>query len=179
MTLAHAPFVGVEGFYGGLLHPLLVPAHAMAILALGLLISRHASRQRNALSLVFAVGLAAGLAAIAAGSGPTPAGDVVIGAAGLCGLLVALARPWPPVIGGCLAAAAGAAIGLDSPPEVISLRTATVMLIGTGLGGVIFLALIVEGASALTRDWQRIGMRVVGSWIAASAILVLALRFAS
>ena len=34
MTLAHAPFVGVEGFYGGLLHPLLVPAHAMALLAL-------------------------------------------------------------------------------------------------------------------------------------------------
>jgi hypothetical protein len=25
--------------------------------------------------------------------------------------------------------------------------------------------------------WQRIGLRIVGSWIAASAILVLALRF--
>ena len=29
-----------------------------------------------------------------------------------------------------------------------------------------------------TRPWQRIGVRIVGSWIAASAILVLALRLA-
>jgi hypothetical protein len=28
------------------------------------------------------------------------------------------------------------------------------------------------------RDWQRIGVRIAGSWIAASAILVLALRLA-
>ena len=28
------------------------------------------------------------------------------------------------------------------------------------------------------RSWQRIGVRIVGSWIAASAILVLALRLA-
>ena len=33
-----------------------------------------------------------------------------------------------------------------------------------------------ELASRLTRDWQRIGARILGSWIAASAILVLALR---
>jgi len=178
MTLAHAPLVGVEGFYGGLLHPLLVPGHAMAILALGLLISSHAAKTRNLLSLVFTVGLVAGLAAIAWGTGPTPAGEILVGAAGLCGLVVALARPLPLAIAGGLAAATGLAIGLDSPPEVISVRIATVMLIGTGFGGVILLTLIVEGTAALKRDWQRIGMRIVGSWTAASAILVLALRFA-
>jgi len=31
-------------------------------------------------------------------------------------------------------------------------------------------------ATGADRPWQRIGLRVVGSWIAASAILVLALR---
>jgi hypothetical protein len=31
-------------------------------------------------------------------------------------------------------------------------------------------------ASFLARGWRRIGARIVGSWIAASAILVLALR---
>lgn len=178
MTLAHAPIVGVEGFYGGLLHPLLVPAHAMATLALGLLIGQRAGAVRAALSAVFAFGLVAGLVAIAFGTAETAAGDVALGAAGLSGLLVALARPHPVIVGG-LAAATGLAIGLDSPPEVISVRIATVMLIGTGLGGVILLALIVEAVRALRRDWHRIAMRVVGSWIAASAILVLALRFAS
>jgi hypothetical protein len=38
------------------------------------------------------------------------------------------------------------------------------------------LVVAVECASCLTRDWQRIGARIFGSWIAASAILVLALR---
>jgi len=48
MTLAHAPFIGVDGFYGGLLHPLLVPAHAMALLALGLLIAGAAGSRKEA-----------------------------------------------------------------------------------------------------------------------------------
>jgi hypothetical protein len=32
--------------------------------------------------------------------------------------------------------------------------------------------------SRLRRDWQRIGLRIAGSWISASAVMVLALRFA-
>jgi ABC-type phosphate/phosphonate transport system permease subunit len=50
-------------------------------------------------------------------------------------------------------------------------------LIGTGLGACVAAAILAIGTSQLTRDWQRIGMRIVGSWIAASATLVLALRF--
>jgi hypothetical protein len=33
-------------------------------------------------------------------------------------------------------------------------------------------------SAALPAFWQRIGIRIAGSWIAASAILVLALRLA-
>ena len=40
------------------------------------------------------------------------------------------------------------------------------------------LALVAAIAMHATRPWQRIGVRIVGSWIAASAILVLALRLA-
>jgi hypothetical protein len=36
--------------------------------------------------------------------------------------------------------------------------------------------MVVAGTSCLTRAWQQIGVRILGSWIAASAILVLALR---
>ena len=43
------------------------------------------------------------------------------------------------------------------------------------LAGLAFVAFIAMKAE---RPWQRIGLRSVGSWIAASAILVLALRFA-
>jgi hypothetical protein len=72
---------------------------------------------------------------------------------------------------------AGLALGLDSPPQAISIADATTALIGTGLAACLALAIVVTVTSRLTRGWQRIGPRILGSWIAASAILVLALRF--
>jgi hypothetical protein len=125
----------------------------------------------------FVVALIAGLAAIVLAVGPTSALDVLLAATALTGLLVALARPMSAVVY-ALAALVGIALGLDSPPEVIAISAATIMLIGTGIGACLALALVVAGASYLTAWWQRIGMRILGSWIAASAILVLALRFA-
>jgi hypothetical protein len=40
------------------------------------------------------------------------------------------------------------------------------------------LFLVIAAVSWLTRDWQRIGVRVLGSWTAASALLAIAVRFA-
>ena len=45
---AEAPMGGIEGFYGGLLRPILVPAHALGLLALGLFIGQQDSRDRRA-----------------------------------------------------------------------------------------------------------------------------------
>src|SRR5262249_51635723 len=42
---AHAPFEGGGGFYGGVLHPLFVPAHLLAILGTGLLVGQQVPRQ--------------------------------------------------------------------------------------------------------------------------------------
>jgi hydrogenase/urease accessory protein HupE len=133
---------------------------------------------RRAPPLAFIAGLIAGLVAIAFAVGPTSAADVLLAAAAVTGLLVALAQPMPALACAPLAAIIGITLGLDSPPEVIAISAATAMLIGTGLGACLALALVVACASYLTVAWQRIGMRILGSWIAASAMLVLALRFA-
>jgi len=166
----------MTSFLGGLLHPLALPAHALALLALGLLIAQQSARLL--LLAAFVAGLIAGLVALAFAVAATSAGDILLATAALAGLLVALARPLPMPVSAPLAAIAGVALGLDSPPEVIILSAATVMLIGTGVGACLAVAIVAVGASYLTRDWQRIGIRILGSWIAASAILVLALRFA-
>jgi len=50
------------------------------------------------------------------------------------------------------------------------------MLIGTGIGGAVALALVAEGSARLQGNIFRIVIRVLGSWIAAIAILDLALR---
>jgi hydrogenase/urease accessory protein HupE len=168
----------MSNLLGGLLHPLTVPAHAVALLALGLLIGQQRQGVRRVALLAFVVGLIAGLTAIALAVGPTSAADVLLAAAAVTGLLVALACPMPALACAALTVVTGGALGLDSPPEVIALLAATVMLIGTGLGACLVLAIVVACTSRLTRAWQRIGVRILGSWMAASAILVLALRLA-
>jgi hydrogenase/urease accessory protein HupE len=166
----------MSAFFSGLLHPLVIPAHLLALLALGLLIGQQ--RAMFSPSVGFATALAAGLTAIALAIGETAAFDVLLAATVLAGLLLALATPLPILLATALAAVTGIALGLDSPPEAISLAAANATLVGTGLGACLVLALVAAAGRSLTRWWQRIGMRIVGSWLAASAILVLALRFA-
>jgi urease accessory protein len=170
------PVFGITGVRGGLLHPLVVPSHVMSAMALAILIGRQPLGQ--AMVAVYALGLVAGLCAIAAAYVPTLAGEALLLLAAIAGLLVAWGRPLPWVVVALLAAAAGLAIGLDSPPEAVSIAEANLTLIGTALSGTAFLAVLALLASRLRRDWQRIGLRIAGSWISASAVMVLALRFA-
>jgi urease accessory protein len=173
---AHAVF-GVTGVFGGFLHALAVPSHVLAIVALALLIGQQ-GWGRGAVA-AYVVAVLAGLGAIALAIVPTLAEQALLVFAMMAGLLAALARPLPPAFGALLAAAVGLSLGLDSPPEAITLRDANLALIGTALGAATVLLVLVQGTSRLRRDWQRIGARIVGSWIAASAILVLALRVAA
>ena len=177
-ALAHPPPLGIPGFSGGFLHPLFVPAHLLAVLGLGLLAGQQAPHWGRAVPGAYIIALLVGLGVLTLGVVPRGADLAVLALAVMSGGLLALARPLPEGAGGALAATTGLAIGLGSPPEVISLRAANLMLIGTGFGGTILLVVVVEAASRLTRTWQRVGGRILGSWIAASAILVLALRAA-
>jgi urease accessory protein len=171
----------MSGFVAGLSHPLALPAHVLALLALGLLIGQQTPGRRVHSSAAFVIGLAAGLTAIALGIGQTSAADVLLATAFASGVLAAVARPLPTFACAMIAAIAGVTLGLDSPPEAVSIAVATAMLIGTGFGASLALAVIVAGTSYLTgvRDWiwAGVGGRILGSWIAASAILVLAVRF--
>lgn len=172
-AFAHPPPFGIPGFFGGVLHPAFVPAHLMAVLAVGILIGQQ-SRGRDWAQIAFILALMAGLGVLTLGVAPAWTGEAVLLAALASGLLAALARPLPAVVGTLLAAVVGLAIGLDSPPEVVSVREANLILIGTALGGTLLVLFIVEVGARLTHPWQRIGARVLGSWIAASAVLVLA-----
>ena len=178
-ALAHPPPLGIPGFLGGVLHPLFVPAHLMAILALGLLIGQQGGRWGRVVPAEFVAALIAGLVALTFGIAPREVDVVVLALAAFSGLLTALGRSLPQLVGTMLAALTGFAVALDSPPDVISVREANLTLIGTGFGGTILLVAATEAAARLTRQRQRIALRILGSWIAASAVLVLALRLAA
>jgi urease accessory protein len=170
MTPGEAALALADGF----VHPVTNPVHIVALLGLGI---GTAYRGRPVATVAgFAAGLVGGLGGVAWGIGETPAPDAMLLLAALCGLAAAMQRRIPA--GVVLAAAAGVAIGLDSPPEVISLAAAIVALIGTAIGGVAAMAAIAAVSTAAARPWHGIVLRVAGSWIAAIAILVLAVRWA-
>jgi urease accessory protein len=176
-ALAHPVTRSVGGVFGGALHPLLVTEHSLAILGLGLLIGQQTEWARPA-PFTFIVVLVAGLLILTLGVAVPFAGIVLLLCALVAGVLLALGRPLPEAAGCMLAGVTGLAIALDSPPEVVSVREANLMLIGTGFGATILLIVVVEISARLRPSWTRIGARVFGSWIAASAVLLLALPFA-
>ena len=172
---AHAPIMGIGGVPGGVLHALLIPEHGLSLVALGLVLGRQQQLVRHTGMLIFFGALACGLVAAALIKEEALAADALVVATGMLGLLVAAA--WmPPSLGLPLAAVAGLTMALDSRPEGTSTAEAIAMLIGSGLGAAVALAVIAEGSVLVRGRAQLIVARVAGSWIAAIAILVLALR---
>lgn len=172
---AHSPIKGVMPFYGGALHPFVVPAHILAMLAMGLFIGQQQATQKNARLMAFLlVPLVFGLAS--AGWVGDPDTDVpLLLVTGLIAVAVAWARPGPVRLSQAAVAVGGLLLGWGSAPDGLAGSARWLHLAGCCLGvlvGVGWMGIVVE---QVKRPWQHIAMRVVCSWIAASAFLVLAL----
>jgi urease accessory protein len=168
----------VTGLVGGLMAALL-PTHLIALIATALLAARAKLWPDIGFVAIFTVGLAAGLAALALGAGETAAVDVLLAAALLGGFAAAAALTVPGPAVRAMTMIVGLALGLDSPPDAILLRQALLGLVGTWCAGVTLMTATVAAATSLSRLWNGIALRVAGSWTAATAILVLALRWTS
>jgi urease accessory protein len=168
----------MAGFATGLIHPLQMPLHILCLAGIALLAGRASVPHRGAIILALTTGLIGGLGAVASGVGETAAGDVLALVALICGLAAAKAARLLGWLAAPLALVAGLAIGLDSPPETISLREAVWTLFGTAAGSILAAAALREAAAWAAVRWRGIALRVAGSWIAAIGILVLALRLA-
>ncbi len=170
-------FIEGAGFLNGFLHPLLVPAHALCLLAFGLMTGQQSSR--IFLTALFPATLIAGILLIMYATFPIDLVPMALLASGACaGLLTALARPLPRMIPAVVLLAGGLSLIVNSVPSVVSKLDTILALAGTVLTASLMLALVAYLVTVLTRDWQRIGVRIVGSWTAASALLVLALMIA-
>jgi hypothetical protein len=174
-ALAHSPIMGIGGVTGGALHAVLIPEHGLGLLALALVFGQQPWTRRRIGVAIFMAVLICGLVAAAFAIGESLAADVLLTATGLLGLLMAMA--WvPSILGLVLAAIAGLTLALDSRPEVASTQELVRMLIGSGLGAVILVAAVSELSFRLRGTAQLMVSRVLGSWIAAIAILELSLR---
>ena len=160
-------------FVSGFAHPFVEPAHLLNLLALGLLIGQSGAHRRLKV-LIFCLCVLAGLAATAR-IYTSPVTLILPASAGALGILVAGAWRLPQLLSVLAAAVIGVMIGLDSRPETPFLQDALLMFAGTTLGAGLIVSAVSFCACFFDRPWQRIGARVVGSWIAAIAMLVTAL----
>lgn len=165
-------------FYNGLLHPVLVTSHLLLILALGLFLGQQGIRENQPAVIVFLFAIIAGLAA-SWFANVSNLETVVLFAAALLGLLIATGVKLDVYWCSFISAVAGVFAGMDSAQEVLSGKDKFVSLFGSGVG-LYFLSLYPMAFADYFKkqQWQKISVRVFGSWIATSSLLVLALTFA-
>jgi urease accessory protein len=175
---AHSVIEGLNSFQGGLLHPVLEPGHALSLVTLGLMVGQQRAPHRTPLIFAFAGALLAAILPVVWAFAVTEANTVLLACGGLAGLLVAFGQPLPIAVSGLLIVVAGLALELDSVPAIISRQDTLLALTGTALGAWLALMFVAGNTVDPKREWQRIGVRILGSWAAASIILVLTLKLA-
>lgn len=174
---AHGDSARLGSFFGGVMHPLLEPAHLVALLALGLLIGQRGEDAMRRLLAPLAAALAVGLA-LAALWPPVqawPTTVALLAAAALAGAVVAADLMLPRNLQALATVTIGLGIGLSSPAEGATILSRFVMAAGVALGVCAWVTLVATGVAALQRPTARLLVRVTGSWLLACALLVLAL----
>lgn len=175
MACAHTPIKGINNFYNGVLHPLVVPSHLLLLIATGLFFGQQGMKEKQIAIMVFLAATLLGLAGAWFSPG-APLELVMLGCSALMGLLIALSPNlillWCSVIG----AICGLLMGFDSTQETLSGEAKFVALFGSAVG-IYFFSLYPMAFADYMRKvyWKQIIIRVVGSWLAASSLLVLAL----
>ena len=175
LAWAHSPIKGLDNFYAGLLHPVFVPAHLLSILVLGVLLGQQGAQRVQVAIVACLVALLVGLAA------SVPAAEIsvevpLLAFAAVSGALVALARPLPVPAIAALGGVVTLLVGVDSAQEGLSGRGWLAAMLGSAISAYLLLLYAMVFAEWFgRREWQRIGLRILGSWAAASALMVLSL----
>jgi hydrogenase/urease accessory protein HupE len=173
-SLAHSPIQGIGNFYNGLLHPVLLPAHLLLLIAVGLFLGQQGLKRVEPALGVFAAATILGLIVAWFDIG-TEIEILVLTLSAAVSLLVAISPQVPLHWCVVIALLAGFSLGIDSAQEKLSGNDKLVSLFGSGVA-IYFLALypLALADHFNKKTWQKIGIRIVGSWIAASSLLVLA-----
>jgi urease accessory protein len=174
-ALEHDMSASFGDFYGGLLHPTTALDLAPPLMALGLLVGQNgeaaARRMLIVLPVVFVLGTALG------GALSPPAYLATANAASfvVLGLLLALDARLPEALLLGLGIAVGLCAGLANGSGMAGGSEPALFLLGSALAGLGTILLPSAVVVSLAPGWQRIAVRVVGSWLAAAGAMVLAL----
>lgn len=164
---------GVGALYAGLLHPLVVPAEALALVAAALLLGASGRAACRAGLPAIAVGVAAGLA-LGRHVPPSLATPALLAVAFLAAGLVTAGLRLPPSAAASVAALAGAAVGVDAQPDRGAMLQAFAVGAATLTGATAFATVVAGLILERKQGWLRVAVRIASSWITACAILYFA-----
>jgi urease accessory protein len=173
---AHSPIEGLGAFYGYLLHPVTVLSHVLLLTAVALMLGQQGRGNARPSVIALGVAFAGGLAAATAGASNSfhVSESMLLLGALIVGSTVIVDRHMPAAVVMAVAAATGLAIGLDSATATTDIRDSALGIAGVTTG-VLYLTIVIAGFTiSFEKYWQRIAVRVAGSWIFAVSILVLA-----
>lgn len=172
---AHGSFASVNRGYNGFLHPLFVPAQILAILSLGILLGQQSQNYLKFTIISFLLSCAFEAILTLLNTNINMETQLLILSI-VIGLLIAIDHKFSLGLYICLAIATGLLLGLDSEHQDLSGREKYFTLMGCWVGLWTCLSGVLIFADKMkTKEWQKIILRVIGSWVAASAVLAISL----
>lgn len=165
-------------FAGGILHPLEVSAHLLILLSLGLRLGQYPPFERQMFLAIFAPVAAVALLASAMDRALSVPQPLLLGIALGTAALVSSGISTPPWVNRTLLILAALGIGLDSSPGGTPAMITAKVLFATWVCLLVVIGYIAFYVSLLpSRKWLQIGVRILGSWIVAISLLMLAFYF--
>jgi urease accessory protein len=169
-------------FWQGLVHPLLMPAHLIVLIALGLLAGQQGGAQLKGVLPVFMATVFGGVGLTLLQAWRLDFESWLLVLALIMGVLIILRLQlsvWLLVV---LAIPAALLVGLDSAaPRIPGLRGVKVyaLLAGSALSASLVVIVSSLPGLLLRQVLEGIPVRVLGAWITAGAALVLALKISN
>lgn len=165
-------------FWQGVLHPLIVPAHLLVLLALGLLLGQQEKASLRAGFLIFIVSVLIALVLTRLLPRFAHSELILLSLALTLGLLVILKWQIKLALVLTLSLSAAVLIGLDSRVTALPGMDASkiyLQLLGTGISASLILALLALLSFYLNKLLAGIAVRIIGAWVTAGSLMVLAL----
>lgn len=173
IAAAHLVTTGLGPFYDGLGHLFLTPQDLLPLIALSLFAGLRGPGFGRAVLFALPVAwITGGLAGLSV-SGEVVLPLVTVGSALVFGGLLAGDRALSPRVTIAAAVVFGLVHGFLNGTAMSEAGLGWTGLLGIACGGFVLVALLSGLAVSLGDGWRRIAVRVAGSWIVASGLLML------
>jgi urease accessory protein len=173
---AHGIFKGLSSFYNGLLHPLFIPAQVILIIALGLFSGKQEDKKHRAF-FSFSMAVVLGLLINVLSDSPNPISlyseYLLIAATIIVATLVILQQRTSNMLSIIIMIIGGIIIGIDSTPDQLSGKEKEAFLLGNIIAVYLLILYPITLAETFGKAfWQEVFIRILGSWLVASALMV-------